>query len=589
MCAMTAQSPQPTAAAGSRPGAMPFAKYQPFAPVPLADRQWPNRSLDVAPRWCSVDLRDGNQALIDPMNVDEKLRLYELLLEVGFVEIEVGFPAASQPDFDFIRGIIDRGMVPPNVTVQVLCQARQELIERTVEAIDGAPNAIFHLYNSTSELQRRVVFNMDRAGIVDLAVQGTALVKAGLKGRPNVVFEYSPESFTGTELDFAVDICAAVADEWGATAEAPIIVNLPSTVEMATPNVYADQIEWFIRHFPHRERIVVSLHTHNDRGTGVAATELALMAGAQRVEGTLFGNGERTGNCDLVTVAMNLFSQGVDPQLDFRDMPRIRKTVEAINKLPVHERHPYAGDLVFTAFSGSHQDAIKKGMARVDRSSWEVPYLPIDPADVGSSYKETVRVNSQSGKGGVGFVLEEHFGISLPRQMLVEFSKVVQALTEKLDREVRPGEIMQALKDEYLVDGGPYKLVHYDLGRGDDGAQYCTAKLDVPQGQVMVAGEGSGPIEAFVNGMVTTLNEPLNVVDYHERALGAGKDAQAICIVAISDAGAVGDAGASRREGSEAPAETGVCFGIGMSRNTVTASLTAIVSAVNRRWTTQAR
>ena len=587
MCAMNAQHPRTAAGgpiagssapAGSRKGAMPFAKYQPFQPVALADRQWPNRTLTAAPRWCSVDLRDGNQALVDPMTVDEKLRLYELLLEVGFLEIEVGFPAASQPDFDFIRGIVERGMVPPGVTIQVLCQARPELIDRTVEALDGAPKAIFHLYNSTSELQRRVVFNMDRSGIVDLAVQGTALVKAAVRrlAGTSLEFEYSPESFTGTELDFAVDVCAAVADEWGATAAAPIIVNLPSTVEMATPNVYADQIEWFGRHFPGRERIVVSLHTHNDRGTGVAATELALMAGAERVEGTLFGNGERTGNCDLVTVAMNLFSQGVDPELDFRDMPRIRETVEAINKLPVHERHPYAGDLVFTAFSGSHQDAIKKGMARVDRSRWEVPYLPIDPADVGSSYKETVRVNSQSGKGGVGFVLEEHFGISLPRAMLVEFSKVVQALTERQGREVRPEEIMAALKAEYQVDGGPYRLVHYDLGRGDDGAQYCTAKLDVPDGQVMVAGEGSGPIEAFVNGMVTTLNEPLNIVDYHERALGAGKDARAICIVAIGDAGAVGDAG------GDAGA---ACFGIGMSRNTVTASLNAIVAAVNRRWT----
>ena len=587
MCAMNAQRPRTAAGvAGSRRGAMPFAKYQPFEPVPLADRQWPSRTLTAPPRWCSVDLRDGNQALVDPMNVDEKLRLYELLLEVGFLEIEVGFPAASQPDFDFIRGIVERGMVPPNVTIQVLCQARPELIDRTVEALDGAPRAIFHLYNSTSELQRRVVFNMDRRGIVDLAVQGTALVKAAVRkaASTSIEFKYSPESFTGTELDFAVDICAAVADEWGATAAAPIIVNLPSTVEMATPNVYADQIEWFCRHFPGRERAVVSLHTHNDRGTGVAATELALMAGAERVEGTLFGNGERTGNCDLVTVAMNLFSQGVDPELDFRDMPRIRETVEAINKLPVHERHPYAGDLVFTAFSGSHQDAIKKGMARVDRSHWEVPYLPIDPADVGSSYKETVRVNSQSGKGGVGFVLEEHFGISLPRAMLVEFSKVVQALTERQGREVRPDEIMDALKDEYQVDGGPYRLVHYDLGRGDDGAQYCTAKLDVPDGQVMVAGEGSGPIEAFVNGMVTTLNEPLNIVDYHERALGAGKDARAICIVAVSDAGAVGDAGASG-DASDGRAASAPCFGIGMSRNTVTASLNAIVAAVNRRWT----
>ena len=569
---------QRQAASGGRKGAMPFAKYHPFAPVDLPDRQWPSKTLVAPPRWCSVDLRDGNQALIDPMNVDEKLRLYELLVEVGFVEIEVGFPAASQPDFDFIRKIIDDGMVPDHVAIQVLCQARTELIQRTVEALDGAPNAVFHLYNSTSELQRRVVFDMDRAGIVDLAVQGTAAVKEDVRqlAGTNLQFEYSPESFTGTELDFAVEISAAVADEWGATEEAPIIVNLPSTVEMATPNVYADQIEWFSRRFPGRNRIVVSLHTHNDRGTGVAATELALLAGAERVEGTLFGNGERTGNCDIVTVAMNLFSQGVDPELDLRDMPRIRRTVEAINKLPVHERHPYAGDLVFTAFSGSHQDAIKKGMARVDRQHWEVPYLPIDPADVGSSYKETVRVNSQSGKGGVGFVLEEHFGVSLPRAMLVEFSKVVQALTERLDREVRPAEIMAALKDEYLVSNGPYRLVHYDLGQGDDGSQYCTAKLQVPDGEVMVAGAGSGPIEAFVNGMVTTLNEPLNIVDYNERALGAGNDASAICIVAI------GDAEANAADAKDVAAHQ--CYGIGMSRNTVTAALTAIVSAVNRRW-----
>ena len=558
---------------GSRKGVMPFGKYHPFAPVNLPDRQWPNKTLSVPPRWCSVDLRDGNQALIDPMNVDEKMRLYELLLEVGFVEIEVGFPAASQPDFDFIRKIVDRGMVPDEVTIQVLCQARPGLIERTVEALQGTPGAIFHLYNSTSELQRRVVFNKDRAGIVDLAVQGTAIVKEGVRHLTgtNVHFEYSPESFTGTELDFAVDICAAVADEWGATAEAPIIINLPSTVEMATPNVYADQIEWFGRHFPGRDRIVVSLHTHNDRGTGVAATELALMAGAERVEGTLFGNGERTGNCDIVTVAMNLFSQGVDPQLDFRDMPRIRETVESINKLPVHARHPYVGDLVFTAFSGSHQDAIKKGMAQVDREHWEVPYLPIDPADVGSSYKDAVRVNSQSGKGGVDFILEEHFDISLPHEMLAEFSKVVQALTEQLDREVSPHEIRQVLLDEYLVDCGPYRLMHYDLGQGDDGIQYCTAKLDVPDGQVTAAGQGSGPVEAFVNGMVTTLNEPLNVVDCRARALGAGKDATVICIVAIDDEDDEDD-------------EKGDCFGIGMSRNTVTASLAAIVSAVNRRW-----
>ena len=546
---------------------MPFQKYRPFSPVSLPGRQWPDQVLTAPPRWCSVDLRDGNQALIDPMNVDEKLRLYELLLEVGFVEVEVGFPAASQPDFDFIRHIIEHDMVPAEVTVQVLCQARSELIARTVEALDGAPNAIFHLYNSTSELQRRVVFNMDRSGIVDLAVQGTALVKEGVAdlGETNVQFEYSPESFTGTELDFAVDICAAVADEWGATEDAPIIINLPSTVEMATPNVYADQIEWFARHFPGRDRIVISLHTHNDRGTGVAATEQALMAGAERVEGTLFGNGERTGNCDLVTVAMNLFSQGVDPELDFRDMPRIRETVEGINKLPVHERHPYAGDLVFTAFSGSHQDAIKKGVARVDQDHWEVPYLPIDPADVGSSYQEVVRVNSQSGKGGVGFVLEQRYGISLPREMLVEFSKVVQTLTEELDREVRADEIMGALVKEYLVDAEPYRLIEYDLAHAADDAQRCIARVAVPDGEVRVEGVGTGPIEAFVNAMSTTLNEPLNIVHYHEQAVGTGNDARAICVVGLGETGATS-------------------FGIALSRNTVTAALTAIVSAVNRRW-----
>ena len=547
---------------------MPFEKYRAFAPVALHDRTWPERALESPPRWCSVDLRDGNQALIDPMNVDEKLRMFELLLDIGFVEIEAGFPAASQPDFDFIRKIIDDGLLPDHVALQVLCQARPELIARTVEALEGAPRAIFHLYNSTSTLQRRVVFDLDRDGIVDLAVRGTTVVREGVEALKDteVTFEYSPESFTGTELDFAVDICDAVANEWGATAESPIIINLPSTVEMATPNVYADQIEWFCRNFPERNRIVVSLHTHNDRGTGVAATELALMAGAERVEGTLFGNGERTGNCDIVTVAMNLFSQGVDPELDLRDMPRIRRTVETINKLPVHERHPYAGDLVFTAFSGSHQDAIRKGMARLDNSRWEVPYLPIDPADVGSSYKETVRVNSQSGKGGVGFVLEEHYSIALPREMLVEFSKVVQALTEKLDREVRAEEIFDALLAEYVVSDGPYRLIDYDLSRGEGDSQRCAARLEVPDGEVAIAGVGSGPIEAFVNGMVTTLNEPLNIVDYSERAMATGKDANAICIVAVA-----GD-------------DDSVSFGIGVSQNTITASFGAIVSAVNRRW-----
>jgi 2-isopropylmalate synthase len=547
---------------------MPFQKYHPFPPIDLKDRQWPGRRISQAPRWCSVDLRDGNQALIDPMDVDEKIAMWDLLLEVGFAEIEVGFPAASQPDFDFIRRIIDEDRIPPHVTIQVLCQARKELIHRTVEALTGAPNVIFHLYNSTSTLQRRVVFGMDRAGIIDLAVQGTRLVKEELRAleNTNITFEYSPESFTGTELDFAVEISAAVAKEWGATPERPIIVNLPSTVEMATPNIYADQIEWFIRNFPDRDSVVVSLHTHNDRGTGIAATELALMAGAERVEGTLFGNGERTGNCDLVTMAMNMFSQGIDPELDFRNMRRIKETVEAINKLPVHERHPYAGDLVFTAFSGSHQDAIRKGMAQVQRDHWEVPYLPIDPADVGSSYKETVRVNSQSGKGGVGFILEEFFGVSLPREMLVEFSKAVQAMTERLDREVKPDEIFKALLEMYAGNAGPYKLLDYDLQHGSGGAQRCTARIEASAQTVDIAGEGSGPIEAFVNGIVAALNEPLNIIDYHEHAMSTGKDAQAICLLAIDD-------GAQGR-----------MYGIGVSANTITASLTAIISAMNRRW-----
>ncbi|MCZ6889284.1 MAG: 2-isopropylmalate synthase, partial [Gammaproteobacteria bacterium] len=463
----------------------------------------------------------------------------------------------------------DEDRIPQDTTVQILCQARKALIERSVEALQGAPNAIFHLYNSTSELQRRVVFEMDREGIIDLAVQGTRMVREAVKalGDVNVTFEYSPESFTGTELEFAAEICTAVAREWGATPAEKMIVNLPSTVEMATPNVYADQIEWFCRNFEARDSTIVSLHTHNDRGTGIAATELALMAGAERVEGTLFGNGERTGNCDIVTMAMNLFSQGVDPELDFREMPRIKTAVEEINKLPVHERHPYAGDLVFTAFSGSHQDAIRKGMSHVDTNKWEVPYLPIDPADVGSSYKETVRVNSQSGKGGVGFILEEYFGVILPREMLVEFSRVVQRLTESLDREVQPDEIFQALRTEYVSDEGPYQLLNYDLLHGDGESQRCYARVAVSENKVEIHGEGSGPIEAFVNGMVETLNEPLNIIDFHEHALSTGKDADAICILAIDD----GDG--DRR-----------CYGAGMSQNTVTAALLAIISALNRRW-----
>ena len=560
-------SSQPTS--GRAAGAMPFDKYKAFQPIELPDRQWPSKVLTQAPRWCSVDLRDGNQALIDPMSVDEKMRLWDLLLEIGFAELEVGFPAASQPDFDFIRRIIDEDRIPHDVHIQILCQARKELIERSVEALEGAPNVIFHLYNSTSELQRRVVFGMDRQGIIDLAVEGTAMVREGLKDfTSNVTFEYSPESFTGTELDFAAEICVAVADTWGATPQDPIIINLPATVEMTTPNIYADQIEWFCRNFPSRDSAVISLHTHNDRGTGVAATELGLMAGAQRVEGTLFGNGERTGNCDIITMAMNLFSQGVDLTLDFQQMPKIRRVAEAVNKLAVPERHPYAGELVFTAFSGSHQDAIKKGMSKVDPSRWEVPYLPIDPADVGGSYKESIRVNSQSGKGGVGFMLEEHYGLALPRDLLVEFSSHVQKLTETLDREVKTEEIYQSLLDTYVVDSEPYRLVDYDLLTGREQDQRCVARVAVSENTLTIDGEGSGPIEAFVTALGETLNEPITILSYQEVAIGTGSDAQAICIVSIEDGG----------EGQR-------CYGIGLSRNTTTTAFNAVISAMNRRWT----
>ncbi|MCY3885753.1 MAG: 2-isopropylmalate synthase [Gammaproteobacteria bacterium] len=551
---------------------MPFEKYSAFTPVELPDRSWPSKRLTHAPRWCSVDLRDGNQALIEPMTVDEKLRMYELLLEVGFLEIEVGFPAASQPDFDFIRKIIDDGLVPDNITIQVLCQARKELIERTVEALDGTRKAIFHLYNSTSALQRKVVFNMDRQQIIDLAVSGTELVRDTTRHltHTEVEFEYSPESFTGTELDFALEISSAVCKTWGASPSRRVIINLPSTVELATPNIYADQIEYFCRNFDLRDSSIVSLHTHNDRGTGIAATELALMAGAERVEGTLFGNGERTGNCDLVTVAMNLFSQGIDPQLDLRDMPGIRETVGSINKLPVHPRHPYAGDLVFTAFSGSHQDAIRKGMSQVDRSRWEVPYLPIDPEDVGASYKESVRINSQSGKGGVGFVLEEHFGIYLPREMLIEFSQHVQSITEDTQTELSPTEMLEALVVHYQVADGPYKLEHYSLSHNERSHQtLIEAKIKVAESKIGVDGEGPGPTDALVNGLAETLNEPLRVRDcIHQTIQREGIDenqSSSMDIISMQFA-------------------ESIVYGIGVDNDPVSASLIAVMAAMNRRW-----
>ena len=552
---------------------MPFQKYKAFKPVLLPDRTWPDNTINKAPRWCSVDLRDGNQALVDPMTPDEKQKMYALLLDIGFKEIEVGFPAASQPDFDFVRRIIDDDMIPADVTIQVLCQAREDLIQRTCDAVAGARSVIFHLYNSTSTLQRKVVFKKTREEIVELATEATQVVKRFTdeleQSGTQVTLEYSPESYTATEMEFAVNICSAVMDVWKPSIEKKIILNLPATVEMATPNIYADQVEWFIRHLPNRETAVISLHTHNDRGTGIAASEFGLMAGAERIEGTLFGNGERTGNCDVITMAMNIFSQGVDPKLYLTDMPNIVAVSEECTKIPIHVRQPYAGELVFTAFSGSHQDAIRKGMAFAESGSddnWEVPYLPIDPADVGGSYRETVRVNSQSGKGGIAFILENYFGVSLPKALLLEFSPIVQASTEKKGGELQPNDIWQVFTSEFIDVNGPFKLIDYEIRSEGSSVQRCEANILAGDNEINIKGEGSGPIDAFVNGLVHTLNEPLNVIDYQEYALKEGKEAQAICILAISD----------EKHGSY--------YGVGISQNTITAAYNSIIAAINRKW-----
>ncbi len=555
------------------PGKMPFHKYKPFKPIPLSDRTWPDKVITSAPRWCSVDLRDGNQALVEPMTPNEKQKMYDLLVELGFKEIEVGFPAASQTDFDFVRKIIEEDLVPDDVTIQVLCQAREALIARTCEAVSGARNVIFHLYNSTSTLQRKVVFNMSREEVIKLATDAVTIVKTLVKeleaAGTNVILEYSPESYTATEMDFAVEICAAVMEVWQPTLDRKVILNLPSTVEMATPNVYADQLEWFVRHLPNRECATISLHTHNDRGTGIAASELGLMAGADRIEGTLFGNGERTGNCDLITMAMNMFSQGIDPKLYLSDMRKIVAVSEECTKIPIHVRQPYAGELVFTAFSGSHQDAIRKGMAFAESGgddTWEVPYLPIDPTDVGGSYRETVRVNSQSGKAGVAFILENYFGVSLPRSVLLEFSPIVQQLTESIGGELKPDQIWDAFVKEYIEVEGPYQLIDYRVRSVADNKEACDAKIKVAENEIDIHGEGSGPIDAFVEGLVNTLNEPLRVVDYQEYSLNEGSEAQAICILSISDD------------------KQNKYYGVGISQNTTTAAFKSIIAAINRKW-----
>jgi 2-isopropylmalate synthase len=550
------------------PAPMPFHLYRPFTPIPLPDRTWPSRVITRAPRWCSVDLRDGNQALIDPMDVERKQTMFDLLVRCGFKEIEVGFPAASQPDFDFVRLIIEKDLIPDDVMIQVLTQARPEQIERTFEAIRGARQALVHLYNSTSTLQRRVVFGLDRAGIVDIAVRSAQLCRKLVPTVPgtDVRFQYSPESFTGTELDFAREICEAVMDVWEPTVERPVILNLPATVEMATPNIYGDQIEWFHRNIRARDTIVLSLHPHNDRGTAVAAAEFGVMAGADRVEGTLFGNGERTGNVDVVTLALNLFSQGVDPMLNFSDIDAARRTVEHCNRLPVHPRHPYVGDLVYTAFSGSHQDAIKKGFEALgkDYDVWEVPYLPVDPHHLGRSYEAVIRVNSQSGKGGVAYIMKFEHGLDLPRRLQIEFSSVIQKLTEASGTEITADQIWSAFERTYLTTQEPLGLIGHPVitTASDTGDATIEAHVKLASGPRWVKGQGNGPIAAFVDAL-RGAGIAIEITDYSEHALSEGADARAAAYV-------------------EARVGGRTRWGVGLDANIMTASLRAVVSAVNR-------
>ncbi len=549
----------------------PVSKYRPFPPVNLPNRQWPNRTLDRAPIWCSVDLRDGNQALAQPMSVDEKLEYFELLVKIGFKEIEVGFPSASQIEFDFCRRLIEEDRIPHDVAIQVLCQCREELIIRSIAALRGAKNAIFHLYNSTSPAQRQHVFNATRADIVAIAVQGTKWVKhysaplvvAGTRMR----FEYSPESFTSTELDFALEICEAVTDVWQPTAENKIILNLPATVEYATPNIHADQIEWMSTHLTRRDLTLISLHTHNDRGTGIAATELALLAGADRVEGTLFGNGERTGNLDIVTVALNLYTHGIYPGLDFSDINGIRDVYERCTRLEVPPRQPYAGELVFTAFSGSHQDAIKKSWAvQKPDAPWDVIYIPIDPADLGRSYKAIIRINSQSGKGGVAYVLENSFGYALPKLMHKEIGKIINDYADAKGTELTPQEIYDVFHREYLARTAPVELQHFKTTERDS-VVTCEAEIGFDQQLHTLTATGNGPIDAFVRALGATQLPKFDVLAYSEHSLGQGAEARAVSYIQIKT-------------------ERGhTLYGAGIDTNIELASIKAIVSALNRTLT----
>lgn len=563
-----------------KPSGMPFQRYAPFIPVDLTDRTWPGKRVTQAPRWCAVDLRDGNQALIDPMTPGRKKKMFKLLVEMGYKEIEVGFPAASQTDFDFVRQLIEEDLIPDDVVIQVLTQAREHLIARTYEAIEGAPQAIVHVYNSTSVLQRRVVFGLDRAGIKDIAITGAELCLKyadRMKSDTEVYFEYSPESYTGTELDFALEVCNTVTDIWQPTHDRKAILNLPATIEMAMPNVYADSIEWMHRNLANRENVVVSLHPHNDRGTAVAAAELGYLAGADRIEGCLFGNGERTGNVDLVTLGLNLFSQGIDPQINFSNIDEIRRTVEYCNQIPVPERAPYGGDLVYTAFSGSHQDAINKGLGAMKRDAaeagvdvdafrWEVPYLPIDPKDVGRTYEAVIRVNSQSGKGGVAYIMRTEHKLELPRRMQIEFSGVIQRHTDEAGGEVTPQQMWDVFLDEYLPNPdapwGRLKIKSVKHDSEIDGETSIVAVLTDNGREVTLHGMGNGPIDAFCKALASH-DIDVRVLDYAEHAMTAGGDARAASYV-------------------ECEVGNRVLWGAGIDPSITTSSLKAIVSAVNR-------
>ena len=574
---MSVPSETPTPHPDDRPSGMQrgqITKYRPFPTIDLPDRQWPNRVLNQAPIWCSVDLRDGNQALAVPMSVPEKLEMFQLLVDIGFKEIEVGFPSSSQIEYDFLRRLIEEDRIPDDVTVQVLVQAREHLIRRTFEALKGAKRAILHLYNSTSPTQRRVVFGLRKADIVDIAVQGTDLVKTLTAELPEteITFQYSPESFSMTELDFALEICEAVVDTWQPTPEQPMILNLPATVEVAMPNIHADQIEWFCRHIRRRDTAIISLHAHNDRGSGVAATELGLLAGADRVEGTLFGNGERTGNVDLITLALNMYTQGIDPGLDISDINAVRASYERCTRMRVPPRHPYAGELVFTAFSGSHQDAIKKGMTAQDPAPgarWDVPYLPIDPKDLGRTYKAIIRINAQSGKGGVAYVMETEFGIQMPKAMHVEFGKIINVLADANGNELSSEQIRQAFEETYLQSRSPFALESFRTETPSENEVKCIAQVAVDGVPYTLKGTGNGPINAFVRAMQEELVPEFSLVSYAEHSLSRGAAAEAIAYIQI-----------------ETPSGDQF-FGAAIDVNINVASIKAILSALNRAYHAQ--